>query len=282
MSKLKDKLAEHATKLAKDRVKIDDHPVADYYQDGGFYKIPLENITPDPNQPRKYFDPQTLEELSNSIKQKGVLQPVIIRRNKDGGFILVAGERRFRAAKMARLEAIPSIITSGNPEEIALIENLQRENLNPIEEAQAYERMIKEHGYTQEKLAEVIGKARPTITLTLSLNRLPEQIKNECSHANIAKRDLIEIARKETSEEMIDLFNKVKDGILTSDQLRKAVRKRIKKTNRTPAAIAIDKTVSLAQFLEKLELNTIEESEKERLKSELHGLQHSINRLLTQ
>ena len=186
MPSIRKKLAGKKTKLAATQKKEADHPASlNNFTDGSFYQIEINLIEPDPNQPRQYFDPEALAELSESIKQKGVLQPVIIRRDKDGKIWLVARERRFRAAKMAGLEKIPAILTTGNPAEISLIENIQRENLNPIEEAQAMDRMVKEYKYTQEQLAQVIGKARTTITQTLSLNKLPDEIKTQCPREDI-------------------------------------------------------------------------------------------------
>ena len=125
---LKKKIAE--AKLPMKRKKVDDHPAdLNYYENGGFYHVDINRIIPDSNQPRKYFNPDSLAELSQSIKQNGILQPVIIRMQEDKTY-LVAGERRFRAAKIAGLKKIPAIMTTGNPTEIALIENLQREALS--------------------------------------------------------------------------------------------------------------------------------------------------------
>lgn len=280
-SSIRKKLAGKTTKLTQPREKLQDHPAAiNNYTDGSFYHIDIELINPDPNQPRQYFDPDALAELTQSIRQKGVLQPVIIRKDDDNKIWLVAGERRYRAAKMAELSKLPAILTTGNPAEIALIENLQRENLKPIEEAEALARMIKEYSYTQEQLAQVLGKGRTTITQTLSLNNLPEEIKNECPRADIPKRVLVEIARKETPEEMITLFNLVKDGNLKGDQVRKAVRKRTKRTLRTPTAIALDRTLQLANYLPKLDLNNTEENEKLQLLTELQNLKQLIDSLI--
>ena len=152
---------------------------------GGVYEIPLGRIQPNPYQPRKYFDETALSELAESIKANGVIQPIVIRQDKDNELYLVAGERRLKAAQLAGLESIPAILTEGNPIEISLIENLQRENLKPVEEAEALEKMIKEFSYTQEQLASVIGKARSTVTEILSLNKLPEPVKDECRRADI-------------------------------------------------------------------------------------------------
>lgn len=282
MPSLKDKLANAKSKLASPQERVEDHPAnLSDHQDGSFFNIDIQLITPDPNQPRKFFNPESLEELSQSIKQKGVLQPVIIRKSDDGIIYLVAGERRYRASKMAGLEKIPAIFTKGNPIEIAIIENLQRDNLKPMEEAEALGRMVKEYNYTQEELAFAIGKARTTITETLSLNKLPEEIKEECRRAdNYPRRLLVEIAKQKTYEEMVNLFRQVKENNLTSGQVRNITRKQERSKNRTPAAIALEKTSDLDNYLAKLDLSSIEETEKFNLLSSLKNLNASIEKII--
>jgi len=142
---------------------------------------PLEAIRPSPYQPRLKRD-EGLEELAASVKEKGVLQPLLVREITPGIYELVAGERRFRAAQMAGLERVPVIVRDLSPQEaleIALIENLQREDLNPIEEARGYERLIKEFGLTQEEIARKVGRDRSTIANALRLLKLPEDIQED-------------------------------------------------------------------------------------------------------
>ena len=244
----------------------------------------IDLITPDPDQPRKYFDQSALEELSQSIQQKGVLQPVIIRRTDNGEIILVAGERRLKAAQMAGLTQIPAIITKGNPLEISIIENLQRENLTPIEEAEALSRMIAEHDYTQEKLAFVIGKAKSTISEALSLNRLPAEIKDEVRRAEqYPRRLLVEIAKQDTPAAMLKLFTLAKEGQLKSEAVRDIARKRtgVEKNVRTPGAIALDRVLSLNNYLAKIDLNAVEQSQKAQLLIELQNLKKKIDDLIS-
>jgi ParB family chromosome partitioning protein len=283
MATIRDKLAAKKSKLAAPQAKLKDHPAnLNDYQDGSFYNVDIDLITADPDQPRKYFDQPALSELSQSIKQKGVLQPVIIRKDQAGKIVLVAGERRFRAAKMAGLEKIPAVMTKGNPLEISIIENLQRENLTPIEEAEALSRMIEEHSYTQDKLAFVIGKAKSTISETISLNRLPDEIKNEVRRAEqYPRRLLVEIAKQDTKKAMIDLFKRVKDGNLKSEDVRDIARKRPERTQRTPAAVAADKVLALTNHLSKLNFETIEQSEKSRLIMDLHNLKKAIEKIIS-
>ena len=220
MPTARDKLASKTTKLATTPERLEDHPAnLNNYQDGSFFHVDVDLILPNPDQPREFFDEKSLNELAASIKKKGVLQPVIIRKTDDAQIFLVAGERRLKAAKIAGLEKIPAIITKGNPAEIALIENLQREDLKPIEEAEALGRMIEEHGYTQETLVQVLGKAQSTISEVLSLNRLPESIKDEVRQTNaFPRRLLVEIAKQKTPDKMLALFTAAKGGNLKSDQ----------------------------------------------------------------
>jgi ParB family chromosome partitioning protein len=283
MPSTREKLAKKKSKLAKPRERFEEHPAnLNNFQEGSFYNIEVDLINPNPAQPRKFFDPDSLEELSHSIKKKGVLQPVIIRRDQDEKIYLVAGERRLRAAKMAGLEKIPAILTKGNPMEISLIENLQRDNLKPIEEAEALGRMMEEYQYTQEQLALAIGKGRTTITETLSLNKLPEEIKEECRHADIyPRRLLVEVAKQKTPKAMISLFSQIKEGNLKSDQVREASRKHLKRASRTPAAIALEKTLGLVSYLNKIDLKALDENEKVQLLTELAGLKKSIEDLLS-
>ncbi len=141
-------------------------------------EIPLDLISPNPYQPRKYFDEKSLNELSESIKKYGLLQPIIVVK-KDNGYMLIAGERRYRAAKMAGFSEIKAIVAdfeNENLRELALIENIQREDLNPIELAKSYKELIEEHKITQEELADIIHKSRTQITNTLRLLTLSEEI----------------------------------------------------------------------------------------------------------
>lgn len=133
--------------------------------------LDINCIIPNPDQPRKNFDKDSLQELANSIKIYGVLQPIIVTKKKEK-YIIVAGERRYRASKIAKLDKVPVIIKNLSEkqiDEIAIIENIQRQDLNPIEEAKAYKRLIEEYGITQEMLAEKMGKSRPVITNSIRL-----------------------------------------------------------------------------------------------------------------
>lgn len=146
----------------------------------GLLQLPLSEIVSDEAQPRRHFDEVAIEELASSVRAQGVLQPILVRRLPEGGYRIVAGERRFRASKAAGLSQIPVIvkeISETEAFEIALIENIQREDLNPIEEAEAYQRLVGEHGLTQEDIATRVGKDRSTIANALRLLRLPQPVR---------------------------------------------------------------------------------------------------------
>ncbi|APX13121.1 ParB/RepB/Spo0J family partition protein [Tateyamaria omphalii] len=147
--------------------------------DGGEKRVPIERIKPNPNQPRRQFDAAPLEDLIASIKEKGVLQPLIVRPSGDG-FEIVAGERRWRAAQQAQLHELPVLVrdfTDTEVLEVAIIENIQRADLNPIEEAAGYKQLMDRFGHTQEKMAEALGKSRSHIANLLRLLHLPEAIQ---------------------------------------------------------------------------------------------------------
>lgn len=144
-------------------------------------EIPVNELRPNPYQPRREFNQQALEELSKSIKKNGVLQPIIVRKSKVKGYEIVAGERRFRASKLANLETIPAIVRDFDEKimmQVAILENLQREDLTALEEADAYHMMMEKLSLTQEKVAEELGKSRSYIANHLRLRTLPDQAKS--------------------------------------------------------------------------------------------------------
>jgi ParB family chromosome partitioning protein len=146
----------------------------------GLRTIAIEDVHPSPGQPRKQFDDARLEELAASIRAQGIIQPLVVRLREAGGYELIAGERRWRAAQRAGLHEVPAVVRDVAEKrafEMALVENLQREDLNPIEEAQGFERLIGEFGYTQEALASRVGKDRSTIANALRLLRLPDGVR---------------------------------------------------------------------------------------------------------
>ena len=145
----------------------------------GFRMVPVDSIVANPDQPRTHFDDDTLEELAASMREVGVLQPIVVTETGDG-FVLIAGERRWRAAKRAGMTSIPAVVREGTGSSTlveALVENVQRQDLSPLEEANAYRHLLENYGMTQEAVADRVGKSRPTVSNTLRLLQLPPAIQ---------------------------------------------------------------------------------------------------------
>jgi len=189
-------------------------------------EIPIENIVPNPYQPRKVFSQTALEELSNSIKAYGILQPITVRQ-KDNKYELIAGERRFRAAQLASFKSIPAIIHNMSDESsavLALLENLQREDLNFIEEAMGYESLIKEHSFTQQQLAEKLGKNQSTIANKLRILRLPSEVKIKLVENGLTERHARALLKLPSEELMKDVLDKIIKNELTVKKTEKLIK----------------------------------------------------------
>ena len=173
--------------------------------------IKLDELRPNPYQPRKKFDDNALNDLCESIKEHGIFQPIIVKKSIKG-YEIIAGERRVRASKLAGLTEIPAIIRNLNDEqmmEIALLENLQRENLNSIEEAIAYESMIKKLNLTQDELSKKVGKSRSHVTNILGLLRLPKEVQNMISNNQISMGHARVLSKLEDDSKIIELANEI-------------------------------------------------------------------------
>ena len=156
----------------------------------GLRDVPVDAITPNPWQPRTSFDEQELEELAQSIREHGVLQPVLVSQQPDGTFQLITGERRWRAVQKAGMPTLPAMVKETTPQaslELALVENIQRRDLNPLEEAHAFRQLLDEHGLTQEQLGQRVGKSRVTITNTLRLLHLPDPVREALAGGEITE-----------------------------------------------------------------------------------------------
>ncbi|WP_276892595.1 ParB/RepB/Spo0J family partition protein [Dialister micraerophilus] len=192
--------------------------------DKNIQEIPVNQIDANPNQPRKAFNEETLKKLEQSIKKYGVVQPVIVRKKDNGNYELIAGERRLRAAKNAQLEKIPVVIKEyDNREsaEIALIENLQREDLNPIEEGKAYESIIKKYDLTQEEMSQIAGKSRSYITNTLRLLTFPDAIQKLLQSKKLTTGQARPLLALKTVAEQLKLAKKIVEEGLSARQVEK-------------------------------------------------------------
>jgi ParB family chromosome partitioning protein len=203
--------------------------------------LPISEIRPNPYQPRKNFDQDKLKELAESIREHGVFQPIIVRKAIDG-YELIAGERRLRASKLAGKEDIPAIVVEFSDKEmmeISLLENIQREDLNAVEEAAAYSQLIEKIGYTQEELAKHIGKSRTHITNMLRLLRLPDDIKEKVRSGKLSYGQARTLLAAEDEEKMHELAERaVREGLSVRDLEKlvseKPAEKKKKEVRRNP------------------------------------------------
>ena len=171
---------------------------------GGVREIEVSRIRPNPNQPRVHFDEDALDELADSIRQRGVLQPILLRPDGED-FMIIAGERRWRAAQRARLHAIPAIvreIDDSTTSEIALIENIQRQDLNPLEEADGYKQLIQRHGHTQDEVGRIVHKSRSHVANLLRLLDLPEFVRQSLLKGDISMGHARAVATSKDPEEL--------------------------------------------------------------------------------
>lgn len=196
----------------------------------------ISELEPNRNQPRKDFDEKALTELAESIKQHGLIQPILVRPILGGGYQIVAGERRYRASRMAGLTEVPVTIRDLTEEEtmqIALIENLQRENLNPLEEALGYQSLMDEFDFNQEEVAKAVGKSRPAVANTLRLVNLPEPVKELIKQGKISSGHGRALLAIEDDEEKIRIANAIVEEGLSVRQIEKLSKKK-EKTEKEP------------------------------------------------
>ncbi len=256
------------------------------YEKGKLYDLPITELKPDPNQPRKSMDPEALEELTASVRTYGIIQPILFRvapataqssaLSTQNLIFIVAGERRFAAARQVGLATVPGVCVEGNSAEIALVENLLRQDLTAVEEAEALQRLKEEQKYTDEQLSDVIGKARTTISDIMLINRLPVEIRDECrGDRKIAKSVLIEIARKKQVRGMQTAYEKYQE------KAKKAAEGRTKqeKGPETAADVAAWLGKAVAK-LRDLDTTAWTEEEKAPFNQTLTDLQAAIQELL--
>ena len=214
--------------------------------------MPIELMRASPNNPRKHFAEQDLEELANSIRDKGLLQPIVVRPVAEGGYEIVAGERRWRAAQRAGVHDVPVLIrelSDGEALEIALIENIQRSDLNPLEEARAYGMLLEQFSYTQQQLAESIGKSRSHIANTLRLLNLPESVRRQIEDGSLTAGHARALVATDSPAELADRIIKLGLSVREAEGLARDAsggKKPKTKTEKDADTRALEKLVSEA------------------------------------
>lgn len=193
------------------------------------WNLPVEKLNPNPNQPRQIFDKEPLMELANSIKERGVIQPLLVRKTANDEYEIIAGERRWRAAQIAGLREVPVLIKDSNEQEVlelALIENIQRQDLNPIEEAEAYDFLLKKYNFTQNDLAQRVGKERVTIANMLRLLQLQPAVRQMVSRGDLSMGLAKVLLSVPDAKLQQDLAIKAKGGSLTVRALERMIANR--------------------------------------------------------
>jgi ParB family chromosome partitioning protein len=228
--------------------------IPDYEAPGSLQlSVERERIAPNPVQPRHSFDEVTIDELASSIREKGLIQPLVVRR-RGNGYELIAGERRLRAATKAGLREVPVIVReASDPEafQLALIENLQRENLNPIDEARGYKRLHEEFGRTQEEIADRLGKSRPTIANSIRMLQLPLEIQKEVADGKLAAGQARALLGLEREAIMLSAARVVITKGLSTRETERLVR-RLKSVKRERGG-AVPTDVNLTSLIEDLQ-----------------------------
>ena len=212
-----------------------------------FFEAALADLHQNPDQPRQVFDEALLEELARSIEEHGLLQPIVVTPRAAGGYLLVAGERRFRAFQRLGRATIPALLLAeGSIDELALIENLQREDLHPLEAAEALRRLLQRHGYGQVDLARILGKSKATVSELLSLTELPVDLQAEVRTSELSKSALVELARIKDPDAQREAWAALRQGSATT-RVARAI-KRGARPKPTPSSPG-DRLVHLANDL---------------------------------
>jgi len=241
------------------------------------FTIGIRSLRMNPDQPRNFIDEEQLADLSESIRLHGIIQPVVVKKEPGNRYTLVAGQRRYLAARMAGLDRLPAILTDGDPFEIALIENLQRSNITAIEEATALARLKELRGYTLEQMSKILGKAKPTISEIISLSRLPDEIQDRCrKDSSIPRSMLVDIARKATHAEMLMAFEAYLNGLG-----RKEIRQLQEKPSRSRNRIETRFIKSFVKQIETFDVSKLAGKQREKVKNELGKIHATIEELLT-
>src|SRR3989454_9083535 len=242
--------------------------------------VPLQDVHANPDQPRKHFDDEKLGELAASIKAHGLLQPIVVRPVA-AGFELVAGERRFRAAQLAGVDRLPALVREvEDPLELALIENLQREDLSPLEEAEGLAALIARHGYSHREVADLLCKSRPYVSNILALTRLPEAVKADLEREGleVSREILMGVAREEDPETALALWRRLQLGVLSVRRFREE--KAGRRPERAAVAEVLSATRRLNRGLARLLADDLPASDAPRIARALRRTRRLIDRQL--
>jgi len=219
--------------------------------EGGATEVAIDAIVPNARQPRTFFNEDALTELSSSIKEYGVLQPLIVRPMAEGTYELIAGERRLRASKLAGLKTVPILVRSAdnqNTLELALIENIQREDINPMECARAYRKLMDEFGLTQEQVADKVGKSRTAVANTVRLLRLPKRITEGLESGRISEGHARALLAFENEPQMLAVYDQIVERGLTVREVEKASKPKVNPpARRAPDAPELDPNMDALQ-----------------------------------
>ena len=226
--------------------------------------LKLDEVVPDPNQPRKHFDEESIKDLAASIEAEGLIQPIIVRTNPDAdGYLIVAGERRYRAMQRLKRPTIEAILRDNlrSPKTAALIENIQRVNLSGVEEADAIYQLMEDEGIKQGKVGELIGRSRTAVNKILKIRDLPDEIKAESIALGTNRTLLVELAQLKDGGEVQRLWRKVKAGGITSDEVRNAGKRKTSQhaqqsegSHKTPFERALERAFSAIPTFKAVEL----------------------------
>ncbi len=266
--------------FSSSEIEVPTEPIsgAEQLDNNGISYIDINDIKPNEKQPRKNFDEEKLEELATSIKEHGLIQPVVLRRSEIG-YEIVAGERRWRACRKAGIREIPSIIKDLTDEQnmlIAIVENMQREDLNPIEEAEGLNQMIDLFGLTQEEVSKSIGKSRPYITNALRLLKLPQQIRNFLSEGKLSAGHARAIAGISDPEKQVEIAEYVIEKELSVREIEKLI-KELGKDKKKNAQRKMEKTPDVKRLEEDLKqimgtkVNLSQKGKKGRIEIEYYS-----------
>jgi len=242
--------------------------------------VALSDVRPCGHQPRKHFDAEGLAELAESIKTHGLLQPIVVRR-VDPGFELLAGERRFRAAKLAGLSHLPALVRQvEDPLEIALIENLQREDLTPLEGAEGLAALIDRHAYSHQQVADLLGKSRPYVSNMLALTRLPAAVKTELHREGrqVPRELLMGVARQEDPQAAEALWRRLQSDVLSVRRFREEQKGPV--SERTPVVEILAATRRFNRVLRRLAAADVPDADAPRIARALRRTERLVQRRL--